>query len=194
MGTEKEIYRAVKVLKDNGQNKICILHCVSLYPMDHEIANLKNISMLRKKFKNIPIGYSDHSIGSILPVAAISLGSCLIEKHFTLDSKKIGMDNQMATEPDSMKKLISECFTAFKALGSEKRKLSKQEFEQRKKMRRSIFVKEEIKKNEIITMKKIILRRPGTGISPDKIKKILGKRVKKDLKEGSLIKMSFVKT
>ena len=89
MGTEKEIYRAVKVLKDNGQNKICILHCVSLYPMDHEIANLKNISMLRKKFKNIPIGYSDHSIGSILPVAAISLGSCLIEKHFSLNKKTL---------------------------------------------------------------------------------------------------------
>ena len=194
MGTEKEIYRAVKVIKENGQNKICILHCVSLYPMDYEVANLKNISMLRKKFKNIPIGYSDHSVGSVLPVAAISLGACLIEKHFTLDNKKIGMDNQMATEPDTMKKLISECKTVFKALGSEKRKLSKQEFQQKKKMRRSLFVKEEIKKNEIITMNKIILRRPGTGISPDKIKKVLGKKVKKDLKEGSFIKMSFIKT
>ena len=193
MGTEKEIISAVKVIKDNGQSKICILHCISLYPLDYKIANLKNITMLRKKFKNIPIGYSDHSIGSLLPIAAVSLGACLIEKHFTLDNKKIGMDNQMATEPDSMKKLTSDCLIAFDSLGSENRKLSKQEFEQRKKMRRSIFTKKLLKKNEIITLKKIILRRPGIGISPDKIKKILGKKAKKDLKEGSLFKMSYVK-
>ena len=193
MGTEKEIISAVKVIKDNGQSKICILHCISLYPLDYKIANLKNITMLRKKFKNIPIGYSDHSIGSLLPITAVSLGACLIEKHFTLDNKKIGMDNQMATEPDSMKKLTSDCLIAFDYLGSENRKLSKQEFEQRKKMRRSIFTKKLVKKNEIITLKKIILRRPGIGISPDKIKKILGKKAKKDLKEGSLFKMSYVK-
>ena len=194
MGTEKEIVRAVKVIKDNGQSKICILHCVSLYPLDHKIANLKNITMLRKKFKNIPIGYSDHSIGSLLPVASVSLGACLIEKHFTLDNQKIGMDNQMATEPGGMKKLTSDCLISFDALGSENRKLSRQEFDQRKKMRRSVFIKKMIKKNEIITMKKIILRRPGTGISPNKIKMILGKIARKDLKEGSLFKMSFVKT
>ena len=194
MSTEKEIIKAIKVIKDNGKSKICILHCISLYPLDHKIANLKNITMLRKKFKNIPIGYSDHSIGSLLPIAAVSLGACLIEKHFTLDNKKIGMDNQMATEPDSMKKLISDSLITFDALGSEKRKLSKNEFSQRKKMRRSIFTKKLIKKNEIITIKKIIFRRPGTGISPDKIFKILGKKAKKDLKEGSLFKMSFVKT
>ncbi len=194
MGTEKEIVRAVKVIKDNGQSKICILHCVSLYPLDHKIANLKNITMLRKKFKNIPIGYSDHSIGSLLPVASVSLGACLIEKHFTLDNQKIGMDNQMATEPGGMKKLTSDCLISFDALGSENRKLSRQEFDQRKKMRRSVFIKKMIKKNEIITMKKIILRRPGTGISPNKIKMILGKKARKDLKEGSLFKMSFVKT
>lgn len=194
MGTEKEIIRAVKVIKDNGQSKICLLHCVSLYPLDHKIANLKNITMLKKKFKNIPIGYSDHSIGSLLPVVSVSLGACLIEKHFTLDNKKIGMDNQMATEPGSMKKLTSDCLISFDALGSENRKLSRQEFDQRKKMRRSVFIKKMIKKNEIITMKKIILRRPGTGISPNKIKIILGKKARKDLKEGSLLKMSFVKT
>ncbi len=192
MGTENEIFQSIKVLKDNGQSKICILHCVSLYPLDHKIANLKNITMLRKKFNNIPIGYSDHSIGSLLPVSSVSLGACLIEKHFTLDNKKIGMDNQMATEPDSMKKLISDCLISYDALGSENRRLSKQEFDQRKKMRRSIFTKGKIKKNEIITMKKIILRRPGIGISPDKIKKIIGKKAKRDLKDGSLFKMSFV--
>jgi sialic acid synthase SpsE len=139
MGTIKEIENAVKLLISNGQKNICILHCVSLYPLDSKIANLKNITMLRNKFKNIPIGYSDHSIGNTLPISSVALGACVVEKHFTLDSKKIGMDNQMATEPNDMQKLTSECLIAFNSLGAEKRILSKQEFDQRKKMRRSIF-------------------------------------------------------
>ncbi len=133
MGTIKEIESAVKILVSNGQKNICILHCVSLYPLDHKVANLKNISMLRKKFKYIPIGYSDHSIGTTLPISSIALGACIIEKHFTLDNKKIGMDNHMATEPDAMLKLTSESLIAFKSLGTERRVVSDMELEQKKK-------------------------------------------------------------
>jgi sialic acid synthase SpsE len=192
MGTIKEIENAVKLLISNGQKNICILHCVSLYPLDAKIANLKNITMLRNKFKNIPIGYSDHSIGNTLPISSIALGACLVEKHFTLDNKKIGMDNQMATEPNDMHKLTSECLIAFNSLGIEKRKLSKREFYQRKKMRRSIFIQQSLKKNEKITLDKILLRRPGGGISPDKVTKILGKKVKRKINQNSMLKMSDV--
>ena len=192
MGTVKEIESAVRILISNGQKNICILHCVSLYPLDHKIANLKNITMLRKKFKNIPIGYSDHSMGITLPIASIALGACIIEKHFTLDNKKIGMDNHMATEPNDMRKLTSESLTTFNSLGTEKRVLSKKEFDQRKKMRRSIFIRESLKKNEKITIKKIIFRRPGEGISPDKISKILGKKTKRNIIKNSLLKMSDI--
>lgn len=192
MGTIKEIESAVKLLIANGQKNICILHCVSLYPLDPKIANLKNITMLRSKFKNIPIGYSDHSIGNTLPISSIALGACVVEKHFTLDSKKIGMDNQMATEPDDMQKLTSECLIAFNSLGTEKRILSKQEFNQRKKMHRSIFTRQSLKRNEKITLEKILLRRPGNGISPNKVVKILGKKVNKNINKNSLLKMSDV--
>ena len=192
MGTIKEIEKALKLITSNGQKNICILHCVSLYPLDYKIANLKNITMLRKKFKNIPIGYSDHSIGTVLPITSIALGACVVEKHFTLDKKKIGMDNHMATEPNDMLKLTQESLVAFNSLGTERRILSKKEAVQRKKMRRSIFLREELKKNEIITTKKIILRRPGNGISPDKISRILGKKVKKNINKNSLLKMSDV--
>lgn len=190
MGTIKEIEDAVNVLISNGQKNICILHCVSLYPLDHQIANLKNITMLKKKFKNIPIGYSDHSIGSTLPISSVALGACVIEKHFTLDNSKIGMDNQMATEPEDMKKLTSEVLIAFNSLGKEKRTLSKKEYNQRKKMRRSIFVKKTLKKNEKITIDKIFLRRPGTGIEANKVLKILGKKVRKKINKNNLLKMS----
>ena len=192
MGTIKEIESAVRILVENGQKNICILHCVSLYPLDPKIANLKNITMLRNKFKNIPIGYSDHSIGTTLPVASIALGACLVEKHFTLDNKKIGMDNQMATEPNDMLKLTSESLITFNSLGAEKRSLSKKEFDQRKKMRRSIFTKVSLNKNEKITKEKILLRRPGQGIPPNKIFKILGKKVNRNINKNSLLKLSDI--
>ena len=192
MGTIEEIENAVRLLVSNGKKNICILHCVSLYPLDSKIANLKNITMLRNKFKYIPIGYSDHSIGNTLPISSIALGACVVEKHFTLDSKKIGMDNQMATEPSNMKKLTSECLIAFNSLGKEKRTLSKQEFNQRKKMRRSVFTRQSLKKNEKITLKKILLRRPGNGISPNKVASILGKKVKININKNSLLKMSDI--
>jgi len=192
MGTIKEIKSAVKLLISSGQKKICILHCVSLYPLDHKIANLRNISMLRQKFKKIPIGYSDHSIGTTLPISSIALGACLIEKHFTLDNKKIGFDNNMATEPSEMQMLTSECLVAFNSLGKERRLLSKQEFNQRKKMRRSIFTRQDLKKNEKITLNKILLRRPGDGIPPNKVPKVLGKKVKKNISKNSLLKISDI--
>ena len=192
MGTIDEIESAVKLLISGGQKNICILHCVSLYPLNHKIANLKNITMLRKKFKNIPIGYSDHSVGNTLPISSVTLGACVVEKHFTLDNKKIGFDNNMATEPHDMKMMTSEGVVAFDSLGKEKRLLSKQEFDQRKKMRRSIFVHQSLKKNEKITLEKILLRRPGEGIPPNRVKDILGKRVKKNINKNSLLKMSDI--
>ncbi len=192
MGTIDEIESAIKLIISNGQKNICILHCVSLYPLNHKIANLKNIIMLRKKFKNIPIGYSDHSIGNTLAISSVALGACVIEKHFTLDNKKIGFDNNMATEPKDIKMMTSECLVAFDSLGKEKRFLSKQEFDQRKKMRRSIFVHQSLKKNEKITLEKILLRRPGEGIPPNRVKDILGKRVKKNINKNSLLKMSDI--
>ena len=192
MGTIEEIESAVKLLISNGQKNICILHCVSLYPLDHNIANLKNIIMLRKKFKNIPIGYSDHSIGNTLPISSIALGACVVEKHFTLDNKKIGIDNHMATEPNEMQKLTSECLIAYSSLGLEKRVLSKKEFNQRKKMRRSVFTREALIKNEKITLEKIILRRPGEGISADKMVKILGKKIKRNINKNTLLKISDI--
>ena len=192
MGTIKEIENAVKLIISNGQKNICILHCVSLYPLDHKIANLRNISMLRQKFKKIPIGYSDHSIGITLPISSIALGACLIEKHFTLDNKKIGFDNNMATEPNEMQTLTSQCLVAFNSLGKEKRLLSSQEYNQRKKMRRSIFTRQILKKNEKITLNKILLRRPGNGIPPNKLSKILGKKVKRNIRKNSLLKISDI--
>ena len=100
----------------------------------------------------------------------------------------------MATEPSNMMKMISESQIAFNSLGNEKRKLDKKEIDQRKKMRRSIFVRESLKKNEKITLKKLILRRPGNGIPPNRISKLLGKKVKRNINKNTLLKLSDIIT
>ena len=109
MGTGDEINHAIKILKDNGAKKFCILHCVSLYPLDYKLANLNNIKYLKKKFRNIPIGFSDHSLGTVIPLAAIALGACLIEKHFTTDRNLPGRDNKFALLPEEFKKMTEDC-------------------------------------------------------------------------------------
>ena len=188
--TLSEISQTVELIKSE-KCPFAILHCNASYPTPIEDLNLVNIQHLKTIF-NTTIGFSDHSIGNTLPISSIALGACVVEKHFTLDSKKIGMDNQMATEPDDMQKLTSECLIAFNSLGTEKRILSKQEFNQRKKMRRSIFTRQSLKRNEKITLEKILLRRPGSGISPNKVVRILGKKVNKNINKNSLLKMSDV--
>ena len=102
------------------------------------------------------------------------------------------MDNHMATEPNDMQKITSECLIAFNSLGAEKRTLSKQEFNQRNRMRRSIFTRQSLKRNEKITLEKIQLRRPGNGIAPNKVVKILGKKVKRNIGKDSLLKISDI--
>ena len=108
MGTAKEIESAVKILK-NQEIRNFILHCVSIYPTKPELISIKNITGLKKRFKNCVIGFSDHTIGPTFAIGAIALGAKIIEKHFTLNSQTIGMDNNMATEPNEMKKLIDQC-------------------------------------------------------------------------------------
>ena len=106
MSTMDEIKRAVKTIEDEGNKQICLLHCISIYPPETETIHLNNIIGLREVFPNYPIGFSDHSHGVEMAVAATALGAALIEKHLTLDSKKIGMDNQMATEPEEMAQMV----------------------------------------------------------------------------------------
>ncbi len=121
MGTIEEIKDALKVLEKTNNKNISILHCISIYPPEIQTIRLKNILGLRKEFPAYPIGFSDHSLGIEIPIAAVALGACLIEKHFTLDKSKIGMDNQVATEPYEMLQLVKACHNVQTALGAEER-------------------------------------------------------------------------
>lgn len=187
MADVDEIKNAVEAISLAGNDRICILHCVSSYPAQYSVINLNNINMFKNVFSKYPIGYSDHSIGAEVASGAVALGACFIEKHFTLDNSKIGMDNNMATEPQDMKKLVESCHNVFNAMGNYERVVTEEDINQRLKMRRSIIAIKDIKKGDIISAEKLGFKRPGDGIPPDKISCVVGKKAKKDLEADYII-------
>lgn len=187
MSEVNEVENAVRVLENSGVEQMVILHCVSIYPTALTTVNLNNILGLRERFRQYPIGFSDHTEGDAAAVAAIALGAGLIEKHLTLDKSKVGMDNGMATEPPEFKTLVSKCHDIQIAMGSMERVVQPEEIEQRKNMRRSIISVRDIKAGEIIEASNIYAKRPGTGISPDMEELVLGKKAKHDIEADTLI-------
>lgn len=192
MSTTKEISDAVEVLHSAGVEQMVILHCVSIYPTILTNVNLNNILGLRELFPMHPIGFSDHTEGDEAAVAAVALGASVIEKHLTLDKSKVGMDNGMATEPDEFSTLVKKCHDIQIALGSKERILIQQELDQRKNMRRSITAARDIVCGEIISEDNICAKRPGTGIEPNRIKEIVGKRAIRDIPNDTLINMEDI--
>lgn len=187
MSTEDEIETAVREISNAGNHEICILHCVSLYPVDAQFVNLNNMVMLREKFPEYAVGYSDHTIGSEAACAAVALGAALIEKHFTLDNKRVGWDNQMATEPADMKLMVERCQRVHLSLGGYERKLSKQEYEQRKKMRRSLVAAKDMCAGHVIQEEDLDAKRPEDGISLDQYDKVIGKMINRDVPKDTML-------
>jgi N-acetylneuraminate synthase len=187
MGTTEEIISAVEVIRSTGNENIVILHCTSVYPSPPSIIRLKNILGLRTEFPQYPIGYSDHSLGIEIPAASIALGACLIEKHFTLDSSRIGMDNQMATEPEEMRAMVLACNRVHESLGGTARLLSTMEEEQITKMRRSMIAKNKLPNGSSLKLNDVEFKRPGTGISPQHTHRYLNKIITRDIEAGEII-------
>ena len=181
MGTLEEITEAVRTIEATGNQQIIILHCTSVYPAAPAIIRLHNIVGLRSEFPQYPIGYSDHSVGMEIPAASVALGACLIEKHFTLDRSRIGMDNQMATEPGEMQAMVRASHRVHEALGGAARVLSAEEAAQIKKMRRSLIAKYPLKAGHTLTEEDLDAKRPGTGLAPMLLGSVIGKRLKQDL-------------
>jgi len=192
MGDIDEIRKAVDTILSTGNEKLCILHCTSIYPANPDILQLNNILGLKEMFPTQPIGYSDHSIGTEIGCAAVALGACLLEKHFTLDSQRIGMDNQMAAEPEQMKLYIEQCQTVFRALGSRDRVLYPEERDQRCKMRRSLIFTNDLPAGATLTVEDLDAKRPGEGIPPEKYAYFIGKKLKNAVKRDTLIQLTDV--
>lgn len=176
-----EIDKAIKTIENTGNKNIVILHCVSTYPPEDKDVNLNNIRTLMAAYPEYPIGFSDHTLGTAIPLASVALGACVIEKHFTLDKNMEGWDHKVSATQDEMATIVIGSKRIADAMGSFRITATESD-ERRQEFRRSIVLTKDMGKGEIINVDDIDYKRPGTGISPEMTKYILGRTINKDLK------------
>jgi N,N'-diacetyllegionaminate synthase len=181
-----EIKAAIDVLSDNGTKEIKLLHCNTEYPTPFEDVNLLAMQTMRDKF-GLEVGYSDHTKGIEVPVAAVALGATVIEKHFTLDRNMEGPDHKASLEPDELKEMVSNIRHIEQALGTGDKTPSPSELKNKAVARKSIVAKQKIRKGDILTETNITVKRPGTGISPMSWFDVLGTKAVKDFEEDEMI-------
>ena len=162
------------------------MHCTTSYPAKKEEINLNAMNMIKKKF-GVNIGYSDHSEGTLVSIAASLLGATIIERHITLNKKLRGPDHSSSLEPNEFKKLIDNINDLKKILGTNQKIVSKTEKINKKYIRKSIYAKTSIKKGTRYTNENLILKRPQIGMKPKDMKKILGRKSKKNYNFGQII-------
>ena len=162
------------------------MHCTTEYPAPYNEVNLLAMNSLKDKF-GYPIGYSDHTMGIEVSIAAVALGAMVVEKHFTLDRKLKGPDHIASIEPNELERMVKAIRNIEMSLGTAEKKASKSEEETIKIARKSIVAKKDIMLGEIYTEENLAIKRPGTGISPLEWYNLLGKRAKRNYKEDELI-------
>lgn len=187
MSNLEEVKEAVTAIKKAGNNQIITLHCTTDYPLAPENVNLRAMETLMKESGAL-VGYSDHTLGSQTAVMAIALGACMLEKHLTLDKNLPGPDQAASMEPLDFKEMVWQVEKAMVILGSPKKRLLSCEKQYVTVARKSLVSAKAIKKGEKFTVKNLTVKRPGTGLPPRYLSKIIGKKSKKDIKVDWLIK------
>lgn len=199
MGNLDEIKEAVKIFEGRKKRKsirsksnLAILHCISLYPPLPEEFHLEKIAILQKTFPKHTVGYSDHSLDIFMPVCAVTLGAKIIEKHITLGKNMSGPDQKSSADPKEFAKMVEQIRIAKKAINANNSKTSQfilvpREQKMKAVFRRSIVSNVPIKKGVLITKEMLSLKRPGTGLAPSEISKIIGKKTMRDLPKNTLI-------
>ena len=187
MSNLEEIKAALKILNFD-KNKITILHCNTEYPTPMQDVNLKAMYLLEKELET-EIGYSDHTLGIEVPIAAVAMGAKVIEKHFTLDKTMEGPYHKASLEPEELKEMVKNIRNIELSLGIEKKEASPSEIKNKEIARKSIVAKINIKKGEIFSEENLTVKRPGNGISPMKWDEIIGKKAIRDFEEDELIEI-----
>ena len=189
--TLSEIEHALTTLEGVGHTDTVLLHCIAMYPPADELVNLRNIEMLQDTF-GYPVGYSDHTIGVEVTLAAIALGAAVIEKHFTLDKNLPGWDHAVSADPSDMAIITAAAQRIPAALGSRRRVVSDGERQNGEAMRRSIVAARDIRAGEILTEEHLEYRRPGTGISPNDADLLLGGTARHDIAADTLFALDDI--
>jgi N-acetylneuraminate synthase len=187
MAVIDEIETAVRILKAGVGSKIALLHCVSSYHTPYENANIRAIETLKNRF-NLPVGYSDHTMGVEVAVAAVALGACVIEKHITLDRGLPGPDHKVSLMPDEFKQMIRMIRNVSVSMGSGEKKPQPVEKEALLLARRSLTAARNLKADDIIGPDDIVLKRPGTGISAGLLDEFVGRKLLRDVREDEQFK------
>ncbi len=191
MATLGEVERAVDAVRTECNDQIVLLHCISIYPPEYETIHLRNIETLQRAF-DCPVGFSDHTLGTAIPLAAIALGACMIEKHFTLDQDMSGWDHAISANPEQMRTIVGEGKNIITALGNSRRSVSDAEMEKRKKFRRSLVARQALGKGHVLSESDFDAKRPGTGVAPDEIQYVVGRTLAVDVAEDQVLRWSHL--
>lgn len=186
MATLGEVEEALNVIRSEGVEDVILLHCVSNYPAKIEEINLRAMRTLKCAFK-LPVGFSDHTLGITVPIAAVALGACVIEKHFTLDRNLPGPDHRASLKPNELKEMVKAIREVERALGDGIKRPTADEEEVKKVVRRSIVAKVDIPEGVIIMEDMLDIKRPGIGIEPKYMKTIIDRKARKEIKKDELI-------
>ncbi len=189
MATLAEIEKAVDTVRVEGNEQIVLLHCVSIYPPEYESIHLRNMATLQEAF-DVPVGFSDHTLGVSIPLAAIALGASVIEKHFTLDQEMEGWDHAISANPEQLRIIVEEGRHIVSALGERKRTVTAAEMEKRAKFRRSLVTTRDLECGHVLTALDLDAKRPGTGIRPDEIGYVLGRKIAFDMTADQVLNWS----
>jgi len=190
MASEEEISEAVDAARSAGATQIALLKCTSAYPAPPEEANLLTIPEMARRF-GCPVGLSDHTMGIEVPIAAVALGACIIEKHLCLRRADGGPDGAFSLEPQEFKAMVAMVRTAEKALGAVSFSSGEREAASRK-FRRSLFVVEDVKEGELFTAQNVRSIRPADGMHPRHLSEVLGKRAACDVERGTPLSWTLV--
>lgn len=188
MSNLEEIAQAITLLIQNGTSKITLLHCNTEYPTPYEDVNLRAMVTLKEKF-GVAVGYSDHTLGIEVPIAAVALGATVIEKHFTLDKNMEGPDHQASLDTNELAQMVKSIRKIEQAMGTGEKIASNSEKKNIAIARKSIIAKREIFKGEVLCEENITTKRPGNGVSPMKWFEVIGTKAIRDFKEDELIEV-----
>lgn len=190
MATLGEIEEAVQAARNAGATQIALLKCTSAYPAPPEEMNLRTIPHLAEAF-GVPVGLSDHTLGIAVPVVAVALGACIVEKHFTLSRDIPGPDSAFSLEPHEFKAMVEAIRTAEKALGEVRYGVSQREAKSRV-FRRSLFVVKDVKAGEMFTEENVRSIRPSHGLAPKHMQDVLGQRAANDIERGTPLSWKLI--
>lgn len=189
----EEVKKAVVAVKKQYNKKIILLHCTASYPTQFSDVNLRAMLTLKKEFSSLLVGYSDHTLSMTVPIMAVALGANVLEKHFTLDKKLHGPDHKASLEPNEFKDMVQSVRDAETALGSFIKKPTGAEEEDRRLGRRSIVAKRDMSVGVVIDRDDLIMKRPGSGISPTEINMVIGRVAKVNISKDTTIKWKMIK-